>query len=113
MTTPPWDFEHQRAETLYTFDQILAAGEIARNAQIDLDLHFSGTGAADPQAAIRALAMFGYTAQIGAEAHLLEAGIQGIRFDADEIWLHEERTTRILLSRGYTPEGWGFWEPED
>mgnify|MGYP001802706404 CR=1 FL=1 len=42
---------------------------------------------------------------------MIAASIDGVHLTLEDIWSHEERATKIALSRGYEPDGWGFMEP--
>ncbi len=103
------DFEHQKAETLWTVAELLRLNDALTEGQhITLDLQFLPGAAADPDAAIRALKMFGYSASQTDDGEV-EIQIPDVPFTAEAIWLHEERCTRIAIERGFTPDGWGFW----
>ena len=104
------DFTAQQAETFYTVAQFLKDKDVAvkEGQKINLDLQFVAGESPDPAAAIRALAMFGYEAS-EAEEGGIEVQVPDVAFAAADIWLHEERTTKIVLDRGYLPDGWGFW----
>lgn len=102
------DFEHQKAETFWTVAELLKKG-VEEGATINLDLEFIPGEGADAAAAIRALKMFGYEAE-PAENEGLTLTVPDVAFSAEDIWLHEERTTKIVLERGFLPDGWGFWE---
>lgn len=109
---PKWDFEHQRAETAASVAELGREADLGPDDRITLDLAFiPGPEAGEPEALARALAGFGYLAS-ATEAGV-EASVLDIPFSVEAIWLHEERTTRIALARGFEPDGWGFWEPDD
>lgn len=104
------DFQSQKAESFYTVNQFLKDKNVAvtEGQKVTLDLQFVAGKEADRLAAMRALAMFGYDATEEKDGEI-EVHIPDLPFTAEDIWLHEERTTKIALERGYRPEGWGFW----
>lgn len=108
-----WDFEHQRAETLWTLHEILAQGALKEGSQITLDLQFVPGPGAETDAFLRKLGMFGYRAEEvrDGDAPFVEAQVDGVALSADAIWTHEERTTKLALLHGFIPDGWGFLEP--
>ena len=110
MNLEDWDFEHQRLGTEASVAEIRAESGLGKNARVDLDLEFAAVGDdADAPAALKALGMFGYAADV--EDGRIQVTVPDVAFDAAEIWRHEERTTRIVLARGFEPDGWGFQEP--
>lgn len=118
MTTSDWDFDIQQAATRYTVAQLISEKNVPENAKITLELFFVPEKSADADAFLKALKTFSYTAEIEQEA--VEGGgtrdavlvsVEATEMSADNIWMHEERTTKIALTRGYTPDGWGFVEP--
>lgn len=110
MRAEDWDFEHQRLETEASVAQIRAEAGLGKDARVDLDLEFAPVAAdADAPAALKALGMFGYAADM-VEGRI-QVTVPDVAFDAGEIWRHEERTTRIALTRHFEPDGWGFQEP--
>ncbi|NNU81216.1 hypothetical protein HMH01_12290 [Halovulum dunhuangense] len=111
--TEPWDFEHQQAETVLTLRELLAETDLTEGMEITLDLQFQPGPEADAEGFLRKLKMFGYRAEQveDADAPFVEAQVDGVRLSADDIWRHEERTTRLALIHGYTADGWGFLEP--
>ncbi|MEM6439772.1 MAG: hypothetical protein AAF763_08795, partial [Pseudomonadota bacterium] len=80
-------------------------------ASIRLDLQFVPGEAADAPAFLRALGMFGYEAEGALDGAEVEASVDAV-LTLEDVWRHEERTTKIALARGYVPDGWGFWEPD-
>ncbi len=118
MTIENWDFDSQQAATRYSVAQLLAHKNLPENAAIILEIFFVPDQDADAPAFLKALKTFGYNAETEEES--LEGGgtqlavlitIEKTEMSADNIWLHEERTTKIALARGYKPDGWGFLEP--
>lgn len=118
MTDQNWDIESQQAATRYTVAQLIAEKNVPENANITLELFFIPTENPDSEALLKALKTFGYMAE--PETETVEGGgtriailvtIENLELSADNIWLHEERTTKIALPRGYAPDGWGFVEP--
>ncbi|MXU65362.1 hypothetical protein [Oceanomicrobium pacificus] len=108
--TPDWDFELQQAQTAATLHQLRSEADFPQDARVTLDLTFVPGAGADLEAATRALGMFGYAATPSEDGGFSVA-VEDVALAVDEIWLHEERTSRIALARGFTPDGWGFWEP--
>lgn len=109
-----WDFEEQRADTAMTITQVRAESGLTETALITLDLEFLPEDKdADAAAFLKALASFGYLASVAEDDPdgRIDATVLDIPFTLDAIWLHEERTTRLALARGFVPDGWGFWEP--
>ncbi|MFO1104765.1 MAG: hypothetical protein U1E34_01590 [Amaricoccus sp.] len=114
MSEIDWDFDEQRAETEMTVAQVREESGLDETAVITLDLEFVPVEeGADPAAVLKALTSFGYLASAveNDPDGRIEATVLDIPFSAEVIWLHEERTTRIALARGFVPDGWGFWEP--
>ncbi|MSU88350.1 hypothetical protein GE300_01805 [Rhodobacteraceae bacterium 2CG4] len=105
-----WDWEHQQAVTRLTVQRILSESGLAEGVAVELDLDFVPTDAADRAAAVRKLGMFGYGVE-AAEDGALRVAAGSVPLEADAIWQHEERTSRIALIHGYEPDGWGFAEP--
>ena len=104
------DFHAQQAETFYTVSQFLKDKNVAvtEGQKVTLDLQFVPGENADRMAATRALKMFGYeVAEENGDG--IELHVEDLPFTAEDIWLHEERTTKIVLERGFLPDGWGFW----
>lgn len=104
------DFTQQQAETFYSVSELLKDNKVAvtEGKKINLDLRFTPTDDATPDAALRALKMFGYDAVLTSKGEI-EITVADIAFSATEIWLHEERTSKIAIERGFVPDGWGFW----
>lgn len=106
-----WDYAAQKADTVHTLE-VLAKEGVPEGAPIRLDLQFVPGEGADAPAFLRALGSFGYAAEGSLDGAEIEASVDA-SLTLDEIWLHEERTTKIALARGYVPDGWGFWEPDE
>lgn len=104
------DFTAQQAETFYTVDQYLKDNKITvtEGQKVTLDLQFTPGENADMAAAKRALVMFGYDVT-EEDNGAIEVHVPDLAFTAADVWLHEERTTKIALERGFVPDGWGFW----
>lgn len=107
----------QKAATYYSVAQFLAEGKVPDGAAIALELFFIPNQEADQEAFLKALKTFGYTAEV--ESEKTDKGQRdavlvnvATKMTADEIWLHEERTTKLAQSRGFSPDGWGFLEPD-
>ena len=108
----------QKAATFYSVAEFLKEGKVTEGAAIALELFFIPTKDADQTAFLKALKTFGYSAEVetenvvgggGREAVLVNAAT---KMTAEDIWLHEERTTKLAQSRGFAPDGWGFLEPD-
>jgi len=105
----------QKAATYYSVAQFLDEGKLPEGSAIELELFFLPTDSADQPAFLKALKTFGYHAEV-------ERGKTGTRnsvlvtvparMTADDIWLHEDRTTKLAQPRGFAPDGWGFLEPD-
>ncbi len=112
-----WDFEAQRADTADTLDHMAKEESlpIGTGARVNLDVFLVPGEGADQEALERALAMFGYGGELtedeedGSVSFVVTA--EDTEMSLEGIWLHEERITKVGLARGYTPDGWGFWEP--
>jgi len=58
--------------------------------------------------------MFGYAGDLdetGESGPNYVVTIPDVALTAEDIWLNEERVSKIAIARGYTPDGWGFFEP--
>lgn len=112
MIDTTWDFDHQRAETDLTLAELGREAGLGAGDRITLDLAFvPAADDADASALAKALTSFGYLVGAPDDDGRIEASVLDIAFSADAVWLHEERTTRIALARGFESDGWGFWEP--
>lgn len=112
MTEEEWDFDEQRADTEMTVTQLVSETDLTAESVITLDLEFMPESEeADTAAFVKALETFGYLASATDPEGRVDVSVLDIPFTAEAIWLHEERTTKIALSRGFVPDGWGFWEP--
>ncbi len=108
----------QKAATFYSVAQFLAEGKVPEGAAIELELFFIPDSNADQPAFLKALKTFGYTAEVAPENSIegqpREAVLVTVatKMSADDIWLHEDRTTKLAHARGFAPDGWGFLEPD-
>lgn len=109
-----WNFTEQQAETVYTCEQLRDKEGVKPHSDIILDLFFVPIQAEDVrrEAFEKSLESFGYQLGEAESDEDVAASIGPIPFTPQDIWLHEERTTKIALARGYRPDGWGFAEPE-
>lgn len=114
MNETDWNFTEQQAETVFTCEQLRDKQGVKPHSDIMLDLFFVPIEGEDARADAfeKSLAAFGYTVDPEAEGNTISASIGPIPFTPQDIWLHEERTTKMALARGYKPDGWGFAEPE-
>ncbi len=110
MVTEDWDAELQQNQTAYTVATLQKEHGIAEGAHITLDLTFVPVEGANPGTFEKVLKTFGYTATRGEDGEI-SVEVPDIPFTFESVWTHEERTTTMALSRGYRPDGWGFWEP--
>ncbi len=108
----------QKAATYYSVAQFLAEGKVPEGAEIELELFYIPTETADQHAFLKALKTFGYRAEVESEntvdGNPREAVLVNVptKMTSDDIWLHEERTTKLAKARGFAPDGWGFLEPD-
>lgn len=109
MSAENWDFDTQKAATFYSVAQFLAEEKVPEGAIISLELFFIPAGENDREAFLKALKTFGYAGEPDNDGIIVR--VDNVEFGAGNIWLHEERTTKLALSRGYEPDGWGFLEP--
>lgn len=111
-----WDFDRQKSETIDTLKDLKENQGLQTGAEaiVTLDIFLIPREMADEAALERALAMFGYA---GDPNESDDAGpnyvvtIPDVALTAEDIWLHEERVAKIAIARGFTPDGWGFFEP--
>ena len=109
-----WDWDEQKADTELSIAEVRAESGLDEGALITLDLEFLPENKdADAAAFIKALESFGYLASAAENDPdgRIDATVLDIPFTLETIWLHEERTTKLALARGFVPDGWGFWEP--
>ena len=108
----------QKAATFYSVAQFLDEGKVREGADIALELFFVPEAEADQPAFMKALKTFGYAAETELEnlpdGSAREAVLVNVatKMTAEDIWLHEERTTKLAQSRGFAADGWGFLEPD-
>ncbi|MEO1551764.1 MAG: hypothetical protein AAFR93_15250 [Pseudomonadota bacterium] len=110
-----WDFTTQRNETALTVHHLNTQKGMVLGTPITLQIDLvpdPGADAPDQPALLRALGMFGYRADVPPEADTtVQVSLPDLAFEVEAIWTQEERVTKIALSRGFVPDGWGFWEP--
>lgn len=112
-----WDFDRQQSETNDTLKDLAKNQDVAVGPDtiITLDIFLVPTEAADQDALERALAMFGYAGErddTPENDNSFVVTIPDVALTADDVWLHEERVSKIAVARGFTPDGWGFFEPD-
>ncbi|MEQ9316083.1 MAG: hypothetical protein RLN72_09525 [Henriciella sp.] len=121
MDESDWNFTEQQAETVWTCEQLRDKQGVKPRSDILLDLFFVPIEGEESrrEAFEKALGMFGYEVDEfdysddqGISRETVACSIGPIPFTPQDIWLHEERTTKMALARGYKPDGWGFAEPE-
>lgn len=105
-----WDWELQQNQTAYTVAELIKENSKIDGVNIALDMEFEAVEGADAATLEKALRTFGYGVIVSASG-AIQASISDIPFTFESIWTHEERTTKMALSRGFKPDGWGFWEP--
>lgn len=115
--TEAWDFDRQRSETVDTLAHLKEEQGVNVGADtiVVLDIFVVPGADADQEALERALAMFGYAGDADESEDgtpTFVVSIPDVALTIDDIWLHEERVAKIALARGYSPDGWGFFEPE-
>lgn len=104
-----WDWELQRAQTAYTVHELLKHEGVTEGMMITLDLEFLSGPGADAPALHKILKAFGYASEDVEGGVLVQ--VAEVPFTFEDIWGHEERVSNMALHRGFTPDGWGFWEP--
>ncbi|WP_018148439.1 hypothetical protein [Henriciella marina] len=114
MDEADWNFTEQQAETVFTCEQLRDSKGVKPHSEIILDLFFVPIEGEEARRAAfeKALETFGYQLGEAEKETEVAASIGPIPFTPQDIWLHEERTTKMALARGYKPDGWGFAEPE-
>lgn len=114
MDESDWNFTEQQAETVWTCEQLRDKQGVKPHSDIMLDLFFVPVEGEDARrdAFEKALGAFGYEVSEESEGDSVACTVGPINFTPQDIWLHEERTTKMALARGYKPDGWGFAEPE-
>ena len=113
MDEADWNFTEQQAETVYTCEQLRDTKGVKPHSEIMLDLFFVPVEGEEARRAAfeKALETFGYQPGEAENENEVAASIGPIPFTPQDIWLHEDRTTKMALARGYKPDGWGFAEP--
>lgn len=110
--TDTWDWAHQKGETKATIAMLRDEAAIKDGAIITLDLEFvPAVDDADRAAFEKALKTFGYQVTSDSDDDGVEISVPDVPFALETIWLHEQRTTKLALARGFEPDGWGFYEP--
>jgi len=111
-----WDFDRQKSETTDTLKDLKDNQNVAVGPEtiVTLDIFLIPEDTADQDALERGLAMFGYAGDPDEteDGPVYIVTIPDVALTADDIGLHEERVTKIAIARGFTPDGWGFFEPE-
>lgn len=116
MSEADWDFDRQKSETEATLVDLRDNQDVPTGADtiIVLDVFLVPSADADQEALERALAMFGYAGDPGETEDgepTFVVTVPDVALTAEDVWLHEERISKIALARGFTPDGWGFFEP--
>lgn len=109
-----WDFDAQRADTAGTLEELFRDGALKAGMAVTLDVFLRPGEAADLAALERGLSMFGYAGERMTDeaGEVFSVSVPDVALGLEEVWLHEERISRIALARGFLPDGWGFFEPE-
>ena len=105
-----WDWELQQNQTAYTVAELIKQNAGLNGTNITLDMEYGPVEGADAATLEKALRTFGYDVIVSTQG-AIQASISDIPLTFESIWTHEERTTKMALSRGFEPDGWGFWEP--
>ncbi len=117
MSDSDWDFDRQRSETKDTLENLKTEQGVTLGGEVvvTLDVFLAPGPDADQEALERALAMFGYSGELMEDEEtslpVFAVSVEETSLTLEDIWLHEERISKIALSRGFTPSGWGFFEP--
>lgn len=114
MDDADWNFTEQQAETVYTCEQLRDRQGLKPHTDIMLDIFFAPIEGEEPrrEAFEKVLDSFGYALGEPDTEDQVAVSVGPIPFTPQDIWLHEERTTKMALARGYQPDGWGFAEAE-
>jgi len=111
-----WDFAEQKSETNDTVQDLKENQNlpVGKDTIVTLDIFLVPGEGADQEALEKALAMFGYAGDVSEEEGSSDfvVTVPEVSLTAEDIWLHEERVTKIAIARGFTPDGWGFFEPD-
>ena len=110
-----WDWDAQRADTVWTIGHLTETQDLTPGMVVTLEVQTIGGEAADRAAYIAALKAQGYSGSAYANEdgrETIEISIPDIAFTEEAVWAAERAVTKIALSHGYQPDGWGFWEPE-
>lgn len=116
MSEIDWDFERQKSETYDTIVDLKDNQDIPVGAEtiVVLDVFLIPGEDSDQDALERALAMFGYAGDVDEsqeDGPNFVVTVPDVSLTAEDIWLHEERISKMAVARGFTPDGWGFFEP--
>ncbi|KAE9627339.1 hypothetical protein [Parasedimentitalea maritima] len=101
------DFEKQRSETIWVLEDLGSKQSLPAIADFDFYL-VPASSLSDPVRAVSELKAEGYAAAFDEETKDIWIPIYALTVAIDAIWDHEERITKIGLSSGYRPDGWGF-----
>jgi len=103
------DFEKQRQETIWVWSDI-ANRNPNLPAKINLDVQFLPvSGASDKDSFKANLEEVGFSVKFYEDGETVEASVSSIDASVDAVWLYEERATKLALSYGFKPDGWGFF----
>lgn len=101
------DFDNQMQETRWVWNDLSAKHDLPNNAVLDLQFVPDQTGA-DWNLFQKILTEAGYESSVYEDGSTIEASIGPIKLGFEEIWRHEECTTKLALKCGFSPDGWGF-----
>ncbi|MEM7191131.1 MAG: hypothetical protein AAF439_16080 [Pseudomonadota bacterium] len=110
-----WDWDAQRADTAWTIEHLIETQDLTPGMIVTLEVQTIAADTPDRDAYIAALKDRGYGGSAYANddgEETIEVSIPDTPFTEDAIWAAECAVTKIALSHGYQPDGWGFWEPE-
>jgi len=103
------DFEKQRQETIWVWSDITNRNPDLPE-KINLDIHFlpisTNSNEDDFKASLEGV---GFLVKFYEDNETVEASVSNIHASVDAVWLHEERATKLALSHGFKPDGWGFF----
>lgn len=116
MSEIEWDFERQKSETEDTIKDLQENQDLPVGSEtiVSLDVFLVPSTDSDQEGLERALAMFGYAGDLDEgqdSGPNFVVTVPDVALTAEDIWLHEERISKIAVARGFSPDGWGFFEP--
>ncbi|WP_435312285.1 ribonuclease E inhibitor RraB [Primorskyibacter sedentarius] len=103
------DFDTQKDQTFANYAELSDANDLPDTADVDY-FFLPAEDDADWRALADALSRDGYDCEFVEDdgAPYLVATLSDQAISAASIWMGEEVATRVALSHGFTPDGWGF-----